>query len=56
MNALTVGALQGDSSGDLPSLVSGSDPIEDMMLPAPYSRIGPGYRSSIKPDIFHPRR
>ena len=52
MNALTVGALQGDASGDLPSLVRGSDPIDNLTLPAPYSRIGPGYRSAIKPDIF----
>ena len=54
MNALTVGALQGDASGNLPSSIPNSvdDPIKDMMLPAPYSRVGPGHRGSIKPDIF----
>ena len=54
MNALTVGALQGDASGNLPSSIPNSvdDPIEDMTLPAPYSRVGPGYLGSIKPDIF----
>lgn len=52
MNALTVGALQGDSSGELLSSVRGFDPLNDMDLPSPYSRIGPGYRGSIKPDIF----
>ncbi len=52
MNALTVGALQGDAFGDLRGPAGGADPIEDMGLPAPYSRIGPGYRSAIKPEIF----
>lgn len=52
LNALTVGALQGDASGDLKLLIQGFDPIDDMDLPAPYSRIGPGYRGSIKPDIY----
>ncbi len=52
MNALTVGALQGDAFGDLPDSAGGADPIENMGLPAPYSRIGPGYRSAIKPDVF----
>lgn len=52
MNALTVGALQGDSSGILNSSTRGIDPLNDMNLPSPYSRIGPGYRGSIKPDIY----
>ena len=52
MNALTVGSLQSDASGNLRNPADGFDPIEDMGLPAPYSRIGPGYRSAIKPDIF----
>ena len=54
MNALTVGALQRDSSGPLPADISPSDPINGMSLPAPYSRIGPGYRGAIKPEIFAP--
>ena len=54
MNALTVGALQRDSSGLLPAGIRGSDPIDDRGLPAPYSRIGPGYRGAIKPEIFAP--
>lgn len=52
INALTVGALQGDASDDSQSYTGGFDPIRDKTLPAPYSRIGPGYRGSIKPDIF----
>lgn len=54
MNALTVGALQSDASGNLAIPASHFDPIDDMNLPAPYSRVGPGYRSSIKPEIFAP--
>ena len=52
LNALTVGALQEDSSGSLPLSVRGFDPIEDYPLPSPYSRVGPGYRGAIKPDIY----
>ena len=52
MNALTVGALQGDSSGTLRSSIRGFDPIEDMNLPSPYSRVGSGYRNAIKPEIY----
>ncbi len=46
MNALTVGALQGDSSGTLSSSIRAFDPMEDMNLPSPYSRVGPGYRNA----------
>ena len=52
MNALTVGTLQGDSSGTLRSSIRGLDPMEDMNLPSPYSRVGPGCRNAIKPEIF----
>ena len=52
MNSLTVGSLQGDYSGELSESVRGFDPIDDMNLPAPYSRVGPGYRGTIKPDIL----
>ncbi len=52
MNSITVGSLQNDSSGELNSNISAFDPIDDQSLPAPYSRVGPGYRGTIKPDIF----
>ena len=52
MNSLTVGSLQGDFSGELSDTVRGFDPIDDMSLPAPYSRIGPGYRGTIKPEVL----
>ena len=51
INAITVGALHSDRSvipqrGHLLNL------YEDGFLPSPYSRVGPGFRRSIKPDIF----
>ena len=54
INALTVGSLHYDSSGELDDSVRGFIPINNENSPAPYSRIGPGYRSAIKPDIFAP--
>lgn len=52
MNSITVGSLQNDSSGELSSNIPAFDPIDDESLPAPYSRVGPGYRGTIKPDVF----
>ena len=52
MNSLTVGSLQGDFSGEISDKVRGFDPIDDMTLPAPYSRVGPGYRGTIKPEVL----
>ena len=52
MNSLSVGSLQSDYSGELNDTVRGFDPIDDISLPAPYSRIGPGYRGTIKPEIL----
>ena len=52
MNALTVGALQSDSSGPLGNSTTVFDPIDNMDMPSPYSRIGPGYRGAVKPEVF----
>lgn len=52
MNSITVGSLQNDSSGELSSNIPAFDPMDDESLPAPYSRVGPGYRGTIKPDVF----
>lgn len=52
MNSLTIGSLQHDYSGELSDSVLGFDPIDDMRLPAPYSRVGPDYRGTIKPEIL----
>ena len=55
MNSLSVGSLQDDFSGKLSDSVRGFDPMDiddDMRLPAPYSRVGPGYRGTIKPEVL----
>ena len=55
MNSLSVGSLQDDFSGKLSNSIRGFDPIDiddDMTLPAPYSRVGPGYRGTIKPEVL----
>lgn len=52
MNALTVGALQGDSYEEFNASAAAFDPINNMDMPSPYSRIGPGYQGAIKPEIF----
>jgi len=54
INALTVGSLQYDLSGELNDAIRGFNPIDNGNSPAPYSRIGPGYRGAIKPEIFVP--
>lgn len=54
INALTVGSLHYDLSGELNDPVRGFNPVENGNSPAPYSRIGPGYRGAIKPEIFVP--
>ena len=53
MNSLTVGSIHDDSSTPA-ALVGPFDPYVDRFLPSPYSRIGPGFRRSIKPEILVP--
>ena len=50
MNSLTVGAIQHDHSDD--SVDGLKNPYANERLPAVYSRVGPGFRSQIKPDIL----
>ena len=50
MNSLMVGAIQHDHSA---ASVDGlKNPYANERLPAEYSRIGPGFRTQIKPDIL----
>ncbi len=53
INALTVGALHADASGDY---VSGHrvDVLGGALLPSPVSAMGRGVRRSVKPDIHTP--
>ncbi|MGE0823084.1 MAG: S8 family peptidase [Candidatus Binatia bacterium] len=53
INAVTVGAIHADSA-TLPLSGSGLNPYLDGFLPSPYCRIGPGFRRSVKPEIFVP--
>ena len=53
MNVLTVGALHSDSSGEY--LLSGRvDILPDSSLFSPITRLGYGFRRSIKPEIWFP--
>jgi Subtilase family len=52
MNVLTVGAVHADNSpfvGGTPGFIS---PYVDGSMLSPYSRFGPGFRRSIKPEIL----
>lgn len=51
VNVLTVGACYSDASGMLPP-PDGREILDDHSLPAPFSRIGLGYRRGIKPDVL----
>lgn len=53
INAITIGALHDDMSGEF---ASGSrfDVLPECTLPSPISTLGHGFRSSIKPEIFFP--
>jgi hypothetical protein len=52
INALTVGALHSDGS----PFVAGPDvlinPYSEGSMPSPYSRVGPGFRRAIKPELL----
>ena len=53
LNALTVGALHTDESGDY-TLGQRIDLLPGELLFSPISRFGHGFRRSIKPEIFFP--
>lgn len=53
INALTVGAVAADAS--VPAAQDRRlDPVTSGYLPAPYSRIGRGFRRAVKPEILMP--
>ena len=52
VNVLTVGALHGDASSVADESGDRIDLVGNSRAPAQYSRIGPGYMGSIKPDVF----
>ena len=54
INALTVGALHQDESGDNYHLGQRVDLLPDNNLLSPISRLGHGFRRSVKPEIYFP--
>ena len=54
INALTVGALHKDESGDDYYLGKRIDLLPDNNLLSPISRLGHGFRRSIKPEVYFP--
>ena len=52
LNGLTIGAIHTDASSPSPSRLI--DPFVQAGLPSVISAQGPGYRRSIKPDVFLP--
>ncbi|MBF6671165.1 S8 family peptidase [Glutamicibacter sp. FBE19] len=52
LNAITVGAIHADESGEI-ELPDGVWDLVDTDMPAHYSAVGPGIGRSIKPDIYH---
>lgn len=54
INALTIGALHQDKSGDNHYLEQRIDLLPDNNLLSPISRLGHGFRRSVKPEIYFP--
>jgi Subtilase family len=54
MNAITVGALHHDQINSAPTLGSSHDPLPNGILPTIVSRMGLGFRRSIKPEVLLP--
>ena len=54
INALTVGALHHDESGNNYRLGSRIDLLPDNRLLSPLSRLGHGFRRSVKPEVYFP--
>ena len=54
INSLTVGALHQDESGDGYYPGDRVDLLPDNKVPSPISRLGHGFRRSIKPEIYFP--
>jgi Subtilase family len=54
MNCLTIGALHDDEIGAAADMGQSRDPFPVGVLATPVSRMGLGYRGSIKPDLLFP--
>lgn len=54
INSLTVGSLHQDYSGEKFYLGQRVDLLPNIHLLSPVSRLGPGFRQSVKPEIYFP--
>jgi hypothetical protein len=54
MNCLAIGALHDDEIAAAPDMGQSRDPLPVGVFATPVSRMGLGYRSSIKPDLLFP--
>lgn len=54
INALTVGALNADSAGEVPLGAYHFDPADGELVVSPTSAIGGGHHRSVKPDLLAP--
>lgn len=54
LNCLTVGALHDDEIAAAPDVGHSRDPLPTGVFASPVSRMGLGYRSSVKPDLLLP--
>jgi Subtilase family len=54
MNCLTIGALHDDEIGAAPDIGQSRDPLPSGVFANPVSRMGLGYRNSVKPDLLFP--
>lgn len=54
LNGLTIGASHTDAGGQFSPAVNHRLAVFHPDLPAPYSRIGPGFRGAVKPELLMP--
>jgi hypothetical protein len=54
MNCLTIGALHDDEIAAAPDMGQSRDPLPAGVFANPVSRMGLGYRNSVKPDLLFP--
>lgn len=52
LNALTVGALHVDESGSYSQYLPRTDLMSSNVMPSPTSRVGYGFRKSVKPEVL----
>lgn len=54
INALTIGSVHNDASGDFTPSFAQVDILPDSRLPSPITRNGPGFKRGVKPELLLP--